>query len=50
MFFNEKEMRVAEDLAWKMLDGWNHAYMPELEDYAYFSKEKYKENTTASLS
>ena len=33
MFFSEEEMRVAEDLAWKMLDGWNHAYMPDLEDY-----------------
>lgn len=29
-------MSVAEDLSWKMLDGWNHAYMPNLEDYAYF--------------
>lgn len=36
MFFSEEEMRIAEDLAWKMLDGWNHAYMPDLEDYAYF--------------
>lgn len=30
MFFNEEELKVAEDLAWKMLDGWNHAYMPNL--------------------
>lgn len=36
MFFSEEEMRIAEDLAWEMLDGWNHAYMPDLEDYAYF--------------
>ena len=36
MFFNEEEMKVAEDLAWKMLDGWNHSYMPNLDDYAHF--------------
>ncbi len=36
MFFNEEEMKVAEDLAWKMLDGWNHAYFQNLEDYAHF--------------
>lgn len=36
MFFTEEELKVAEDLAWKMLDGWNHAYMPDLKDYAYF--------------
>ena len=36
MFFNEEEMKVAENLAWKMLDGWNHAYMPNLDDYAHF--------------
>lgn len=36
MFFNEEEMKIAEDLAWKMLDGWKHAFMPNLkiiEDY-----------------
>ena len=32
MFFSEKEMKVAEDLAWKMLDGRNHAYTPNLKD------------------
>lgn len=36
MFFSEKELKIAEDLAWKMLDGWNHAYCPNLNDYAYF--------------
>lgn len=36
MFFSKEEMSVAEDLAWKMLDEWNHAYMPNLEEYAYF--------------
>ena len=36
MFFDEEELKVAEDLAWKVLDGWNHAYMPNLKDYAHF--------------
>ena len=36
MFFDEKEMKIAEDLAWKMLDGWNHEFMPNLKDYAFF--------------
>lgn len=36
MFFDEKEMKIAEELAWKMLDAWNHAYMPNLSDYAHF--------------
>lgn len=36
MFFNEEELKVAEDLAWKMLDEWNHAYMPNLMNYAHF--------------
>jgi len=25
VFFNEEELKVAEDLAWKVLDGLNHA-------------------------
>ena len=36
MFFDYDEMKVAEDLAWKMLDGWNHAYCPDLSEYAHF--------------
>ena len=36
MFFDEEELKVAEDLAWKVLDGWNHTYMPNLKDYAHF--------------
>lgn len=36
MFFSEKELKIAEDLAWNMLDGWNHEFMPNLRDYAYF--------------
>lgn len=36
MFFDEEELKVAEDLAWKVLDGRNHAYMPNLKDYAHF--------------
>ena len=36
MFFDDDEMKVAEDLAWKMLDGWNHAYCPNLSEYAHF--------------
>ena len=36
MFFDEEELKVAEDLAWKMLDGRNHSYMPNLKDYAHF--------------
>ena len=36
MFFDEEELKVAEDLAWKMLDEWNHAYMPNLMNYAHF--------------
>lgn len=27
MFFSEDKIKVAEDLKWNMLDGWNHAYM-----------------------
>ena len=36
MFFYGEELEVAEDLAWKMLDEWNHAYMPNLMNYAHF--------------
>ena len=36
VFFDEEELKVAEDLAWKMLDEWNHAYMPNLMNYAHF--------------
>ena len=36
MFFDEEELKVAEDLAWKVLDGRNHVYMPDLKDYAHF--------------
>ena len=36
MLFDEEELKVAEDLAWKMLDGRNHSYMPNLKDYAHF--------------
>ena len=36
MFFNEEELKVAEDLSWKVLDGLNHAYIPNLMDYAHF--------------
>lgn len=36
MFFYDDEMKIAEDLAWKMLDGWNHAYCPDLKEYAHF--------------
>lgn len=32
MFFDDDEMKVAEDLAWKMIDGWNHAYCPNLSE------------------
>ena len=36
MFFTKAEMKIAEDLAWKMLDGWNHSYYPNLNEYAHF--------------
>lgn len=36
MFFYGEELEVAEELAWKMLDEWNHAYMPNLMNYAHF--------------
>lgn len=36
MFFSEEEMKIAEDLSWKMLDGWNHSYMANLMNYAFF--------------
>ena len=36
MLFDEEELKVAEDLAWKVLDGRNHACMPNLKDYAHF--------------
>ena len=37
MFYSEEELKVAEKLAWEMLDGCKHAYMPNLErDYVYF--------------
>lgn len=36
MIFTEEDLIVAEDFAWKMLDGWNHAYCPNLNDYAFF--------------
>jgi len=36
MFFTDSEIEIAEDIAWKMLDGYNHAYMPCISDYSYF--------------
>jgi len=36
MLFNENEMEVAKQLAWEMLDAYNHAYCPNLDDYALF--------------
>ena len=36
MIFTAEDMKKAEQLAWDMLDGWNHAYCPELCDYAFF--------------
>ena len=36
MYFSNDEIKIVEDLAWKMLDGFNHAYLPNLSDYAYF--------------
>ena len=34
--FTEEELKVDEELAWKMLYELNHAYMPNLKDYAHF--------------
>lgn len=36
MIFSDEQIKMAEKLAWEMLDGWNHAYCPELCDYAFF--------------
>lgn len=36
MFFTDEELKAAEELAWQMLEGWNHAYMPDLRDHVYF--------------
>ena len=36
MFFAEEELKVDEELAWKMLDELKHAYMLNLKDYAHF--------------
>ncbi len=34
--FAEEELKVDEELTWKMLDELNHAYMSNLKDYAHF--------------
>lgn len=36
MFFTADEIKIAEELAWKMYDSWNHAYVPDLDEYAHF--------------
>lgn len=36
MLFNDNNLKIAEELAWQMLDGFNHAYCPDLKDYAFF--------------
>ena len=36
MIFTEEDIFVAEKMAWEMLDGYNHAYCPDLADYAFF--------------
>ena len=34
MFFTEQEMKITEEFAWEMLEGWNHAYMPDRRNLA----------------
>ncbi|MCF0127411.1 MAG: hypothetical protein HUJ70_02520 [Pseudobutyrivibrio sp.] len=36
MFFNEKELKAAKQLAWELIDGWNHSYLPNPDDYPHF--------------
>ena len=36
MLFSDEEIKIAEELASQMIDGFNHAYCPNLSDYAFF--------------
>ena len=36
MLFSDEEIKIAEELASQMIDGYNHAYYPDLSDYAFF--------------